>query len=407
MFDDFKPELLYADFVAYSSPEHRDELARQCRAKVVEWRWGNCDMAFAFRRPFAKELYRVDPRWLSDGKKPKPGNMRHGLDSEGTIHVVEDLRFRDTFDENHITPTYVTYGHNMIEAIRYRTPGHLESIQRRIYVGDRLIRQDSLVTSNRGSEQHYEWDGERLSRILNLCWETDRIRSELETLPGFKVTSFTEECFIFDELERLDRIEQHYLNDDGSINNGLPTQIVYQRPKKNESIRQLAKEIERMLVEQLPPAAATVRGKGPFYCLFLCYCAEDFGASWPPVVMLKTEAERQRILKRGEEVTYYLWAPDESDDTNVYVPLKNTSLRKHCELHSQLMEVKGDYSSGTKALRGVANALNELDWPKIIDVTPDFVVAAVDNTGEIDFASDIKACVPAKAFRALKQRGLI
>jgi len=71
------------------------------------------------------------------------------------------------------------------------------------------------------------------------------------------------------------------------------------------------------------------------------------------------------------------------------------------------MDVKGDYSSGKKSLRGVAKALNELDWSKIIDVTPDFVVAAVDNTGEVDFTSDIKACVPAKAFRAFKQRGLI
>lgn len=31
----------------------------------------------------------------------------------------------------------------------------------------------------------------------------------------------------------------------------------------------------------------------------------------------------------------------------------------------------------------------------------------VDNTGESDFATDIKASIPAAKFRALKQRGLI
>lgn len=35
MFDDFQPDLLYADLVACSSPKRRDELSQQCRAKVV------------------------------------------------------------------------------------------------------------------------------------------------------------------------------------------------------------------------------------------------------------------------------------------------------------------------------------------------------------------------------------
>jgi hypothetical protein len=48
-------------------------------------------MAFAYRRPFVKERHRDNPKWLSAGTKPKPGNVRHGLDVDGVIHVVEDL----------------------------------------------------------------------------------------------------------------------------------------------------------------------------------------------------------------------------------------------------------------------------------------------------------------------------
>ncbi|MGH7140763.1 MAG: hypothetical protein ACREHD_33945, partial [Pirellulales bacterium] len=226
-------------------------------------------------------------------------------------------------------------------------------------------------------------------------------------LSGFKVNSFTEDRFQFDPLARLDRIEQRYLNEDGSVKSSLPVQVRYQRPKKNESIPQLAKAIERMLKEQIPAAVEKARGKGPFYCLFLCYCEEDFGAGWPPGLVLKTEAERQRIIERGDEVTYYLWAPDESEETNMRVGLNEETLLRHCDLHNQLMDVDGDYSSAKKALRSVAKALNETDWSNIIDVTHDFVVAAVDNTGEVDFATDIKASIPAPKFRALKKNGLI
>lgn len=123
--------------------------------------------------------------------------------------------------------------------------------------------------------------------------------------------------------------------------------------------------------------------------------------------MLKLEAERRRIVERGEEVTYYLWAPDESEETNLYLPYRDELLDNHCRLHCQLMAVKEDYSSAKKALRNAAKALNELDWPKLLDVTPDFIVAAVDNTGEVEFATDIKATPPAAKYKALKAAGLI
>jgi hypothetical protein len=123
--------------------------------------------------------------------------------------------------------------------------------------------------------------------------------------------------------------------------------------------------------------------------------------------MLKPDAERRRIVERGEEVRYYLWAPDESDETNVRLPYGDEVLENSCRLHCQLMDAKEDYSSAKKALRNAAKALNELDWPKLLDVTPDFIVAAVDNTGEVELTADIKATVPAAKYKALKANGLI
>lgn len=289
MFDDFQPELLYRNFVKYSSPEGRDELAQQCRAKVVEWRWASDDMAFAFRQPFVKERYRCDPKWLKEGAKLKPDSKRHGLDAEGLIHVVENMNSNAGSDQTQISAKYVTYKDNLSEAVRYLAPCSLQTVQRRIYDGPRIIREHNFIYSN-GSERHFEWRDERLHRILSMGWRHDSVGPASKQFSGFDANSHTEQIFEYDELGRLDRIVERSLNHDGTI---------YE------------------------------------------------------------------------------------------------------------VAVKNDYSSAKKALRKAAKALNEPDWTKLLDVTPDFIVAAVDNTLEFDFATDIKAVVPAAKFKALKANGLI
>ena len=89
------------------------------------------------------------------------------------------------------------------------------------------------------------------------------------------------------------------------------------------------------------------------------------------------------------------------------LPLKDKELNNCCRLHAQLMNEKGTTASAMKALRNVCKALNARDWLSVIDVTPDFVVAAVDNTGEVDPAKDIKAAIPGTQFRSLRKHGLV
>lgn len=61
MFESFKPDLLCPAFESYSTQNGPAKLSRACPAKVVEWRWASGDMAFAFRWPFVKELFRCNP----------------------------------------------------------------------------------------------------------------------------------------------------------------------------------------------------------------------------------------------------------------------------------------------------------------------------------------------------------
>ena len=179
---------------------------------------------------------------------------------------------------------------------------------------------------------------------------------------------------------------------------------------RKPTIPELAEEIERRLRKKIP-AAMTKRGPiGEFYCLLLCYCAEDFQAGWPPFLLLGSESERQRIIGKGDSITYYLWAPDEmrNHDANVEIPLHlDETLNDLCARHAELMDAAGDTSSAMDVMRRISKRLNRRDWSEIINITPDFIVAAVDNTGEVDAAEDIESMVPPEKFQSLRQRGLI
>jgi hypothetical protein len=180
--------------------------------------------------------------------------------------------------------------------------------------------------------------------------------------------------------------------------------------RRKPTVDELASEIERRLFKKVPSAVARAKPTGQYYCLLLCYCAEDFQAGWPPFVLLGNESERERIVNEGDSISYYLWAPDEmrNHDANVELPLhRDASLNELCAQHARLMDGEGDTSSAMKVLRRISKRMNRRDWSETIGVTADFIVAAVDNTGEVDPAKDIEAVVPPEKFHSLREAGLI
>lgn len=410
MFESFEPELPHAAIEAYHTPEVYDELDQACRAEVVEWRWATDDMSFGFRVPFAKEWFRHNPRWLKAGATPKPGNLRHGLDAEGMVRVVEDFTFEDKLGKEPRMVGYLAYQQGQIEFILYRCtdtgPPDVQCYRRRAYEGERLTREHNVLGRD-GSERQYGWENDRLVRVLTVGWR-QRFGSASRTWDPLEVTSRTEKRFEYDSLGRLERIVDRYLDADGAVREGLPPRIIYERPKKDESIPQLAGEIEGMLLKQVPATVAQAKGKGPFYCLLLCYCGEDFPAGWPPFLLLGSDAERQRIVEGGDEIGC-LWTAGELEgrEANVRLALDDEILNNYCRLHNQLMVTSDTFTSALKVLRRVGKALNKLDWSEIIEVTPDFLVAPVDDHCLTEPAEDIKAVIPGAAFRSLKKRGLI
>lgn len=449
MFESIQPALLLDASELYMSDRGRDDLIRECLAAVVKWRWATGDMVFAasLKTPFLKERYRGTPKWLKAGMKPERGSVRHGMDADGRVRVT----VTPSFDHARINErlgawTYLIYRDHEIDAIEYQqTPGEFTRMRRYAYEGDCLVREH-MFSIKVGSEGHYCWDAGRLTRVLHMGWGYD-LTAGPPTKDTVRTGSPHEERFEYDATGRLERIVDQYLTMDGTPS--IPIFIEYQRRKKRESVSTIAKEIERMLRDQIPAAVAkgdatytryvtepgenagqlprtrwetvsAVVGKtpwtGPFYCLLLFYCGEDFPAGWPPVLVLKREAERQRIIDCGEDVIANLWSDE--DTRNLRLTVDDEALDEACRRHCYFMEAqcpdddpsthpKRTYASAYTAIRNVARKLNEFDWSKIIEITPDFFVAALDDHWLTEPAQDIKAVIPKDKFKSLRQRGFI
>ncbi|MBN68411.1 MAG: hypothetical protein CME32_03905 [Gimesia sp.] len=88
MIETFDPEYLSSTLEQYTSPDTLKQIQENCYAKTVSWRWASDNMSRI--EPFRAERYNVKRLWLKEGAKPKSGDLRHGLDAEGRIQVVEN-----------------------------------------------------------------------------------------------------------------------------------------------------------------------------------------------------------------------------------------------------------------------------------------------------------------------------
>jgi hypothetical protein len=94
------------------------------------------------------------------------------------------------------------------------------------------------------------------------------------------------------------------------------------------------------------------------------------------------------------------------EPANIELPLRDPELAAACESHIRLMEINYNRTSLNKVLKNVCQALQQLDWSSILDVTDDFVISAMDNTGEVEADTELKRYAP-EHYKLLKQKALI
>jgi hypothetical protein len=180
--------------------------------------------------------------------------------------------------------------------------------------------------------------------------------------------------------------------------------VLYRRPKKGQSLNELAEVIREKLVRRMPEALRAMRLKGAVYCVILLYTKED-AIVLPPTLAIGLEAERRGWVKKlGRRAKDMVWNYPEFRHTDFTPRWGDPELMRACELFNQQLAMGGSSNRGRKVLNDVARELASADWSRAFDVTDDFVVFALDYE-YVDFRANLKVSVGPERLAILKERG--
>jgi len=373
---------LYQD---HADPITALALQARCEAQVVSWRWATASMGYI--TPFPRESTGTPaPRWVAEAKADARKHVQHGLDGEGRIVFERGPSGRigvwlHQQDSRH----YLTF----------HDGGHISDAWEFREQGGRLQALD-LVDNGRGIDRTYHWQGDRLLREVMCNWSTTGR------------TWWCQDVYSYNDAGQLDRIVLEYLDKNGRATG--QRRLQYQRPRPGETLATVAADVERLLIEAIAAQLPRIPRDEPLYCLLLCFTESDFTAAWPPFLVWGRQPYREAVLARGEDVAYYLWAPDEmrgvqSDAHECW--FDDVALVEACKRHSQYMEMRGSDASAKRVLKNVAAWLDAPERRALLAATDDFVVAVADNTGSIDPLPGLRRAIGPERWGRLKERGYV
>jgi len=364
-------------------------LRAQARASVVSWRWATESMGVDI--PFSQALYGGPrARWLRDESANPDNHVHHGLDAAGRI-VLECERNR--------AKRVWLYGENSKTGVSWylgEDSSSLKTIDLYQYRDQHLISAQTHVPGRHMLRETFTWQDGLL------------VKSFCQTEPEAGEPWYCQHLFIHDAHRELERIVLQYTDADG-VPSGQE-RLEYLRLPKGETLATVEKRVEAHFLDALPRALAAVPRDQPLYCLLLCYTAEDMASAWPPFLVWGQDAYRQQIAAQGEDISYYLWAPDEirEQQGRAYEYWFDApELKNACLLHAQLMGMKQSHASATRVLKRLMPAVTRMVAEAGLPVTADFVVSYADNSGYVDPLKAIKASVSPEHWTALKKQKFV
>jgi hypothetical protein len=118
------------------------------------------------------------------------------------------------------------------------------------------------------------------------------------------------------------------------------------------------------------------------YCIELSY--RSVTNYFPPGIILGPETYRQNLLNSNNpEARYYVFTPI-FHRPEQWLQITDPDALEYCGLLEQEIQAKSRWETATNILRDVAAVLTRYDWTGILDITPDFVVYAIDHEMEGD-----------------------
>lgn len=372
-------------YARYRDPSAAIDLLARCRAQVVRWRWANESMGS--QTPFSQEHHGGPAtRWIADAKAKPQVHVQHGLDAHDRV-LIECWPNGRTMAWLHAPGGRHGLG--------FDADGDINAAWAHREQDGRLLALD-LVDAARGFNQTYHWQGGQLQRVVIENWSSDQ------------PTWWCQNLYAYDDAGQLDTIVLEYLEADGRPSG--QRRLEYQRPRPGETLATLGAEVERLLIEAIAVQLPRIPRTEPLYCLLLCFTDEDPTAAWPPFLVWGRQSYRDAVLARGEDVRYYLWAPDEirhaqGDADEHWFDLP--ALTEACQRHGQYMALRQSPVSARRVLKQVAAWLDAPERRALLHTTEDFVVAVADNSGNLDPLPGMRRAIGPERWARLKSRGYV
>jgi hypothetical protein len=403
-----KPEEMLA--VCQDYCKRAKKIATDHENAVTSWRLGSHRMISL--EPYYDLLDRSDSarwvpakrRWLESDKKLKGlaslYARMHGFDENGRLLILRSVIRPDIQQYLFYDPQWVdefSFEEDYVSLVRYEMANGIVQLQYSLFG----LRREPQIEVLR-----YEYEDDRVVRADEESWKQ---------IDGkYSKTEFTQ-------------ITKYQFSDDGGLErvtidrfkNGtfVLTENRFSRPLKVD-VTTLLNALEELLVQSIPAVIRQANIKHELSAAMLAYCGEDITTDWPGSLLLLSKVVRDELVaKHGAEASTYIWSPDEWNSREKTFDMFDAASRaKYEQLRTSILASlsKGSdsvSSQGEKTLRSllhrVALRLNQANWRDAAKLTDDFVVAAVDNTLEYDYRSDVKASLPKPSFELLKRRKLI
>jgi hypothetical protein len=397
-----------------------DELRQASRSAVVRWEWTEFERYSLL--PFYFKRYPGRGRVLTEPNDKTGFYCRYGLDELNRPRILAFYNYMglqtreiirqdrlNNFERYDLGETFYTYTDSLVEIIEYSVPPRIPLKVQQIFIENgQVIRHASFrlngytsLYSEKGSNPDtlYEWLGYngRFKLVEEYVYDGNRvvgIRLYRET-PGIAPYR-AEEQFFYDGAGRLLRIEQ--LNESGQ------RRLLYKKREKGQTFRSIRQAATQRLIESIVERLRAENIGEKLCCIDLFY--QSGSSHFPPIIFLSRDADRQKLLAANNpEAKYYIFNPGLIGE-QWYLEITDADTLEICSQLEQEIQSGQKWDAATGILREVAATLTHFDWSNILNITPDFVVFAIDWEVEgDDLANVLKASASKDQLREWKAKG--
>ena len=350
----------------------REYAAREAKAKklVATWEWWTKPGRTIEPLWQQRHGWPVGKRMSKPPAKPALQQTRYGLDRDGRVVIEHEYIYQG----RGYYRTFYEWSADRVEWARYDDGKQLQAVHRATLDDGRVVEAE-IRGQGGASTTTYTYDGELLTRI------TDRRGAHAR---AYDVA--------WDDAGRLRSITER----DGD---GKP-RLVFEAPRKAASLDEVLRAAADKLVAEIPARIRAAKIREPAYSVVVAFPGEG-NDNFPPTVGVGLDRERRALVAKGAASPTALWNP--GDYEHYDTELDQDGVAPIFATANRLVAQADGWKQMSKAFADVARRLRDVDWGKLLPVTKDFVVIAIDYD-ETELRAALRAAVGARTYAAWKQQ---